>query len=66
MRCCARRGCTTKTRQGFIMCRDCWSQVPKKVRDLVWRASRGGTRQEKLTAVRLAIESLPAKEEATP
>lgn len=58
MRKCSRRGCTHRVRNGYLMCVGCWRQVPKAIRDQVWLAAKGGSRHDRLVAVRRAIESL--------
>lgn len=62
MKNCMRRGCEKSCQVKFIMCFDCWGQVPQSVRYRVWRAAQGGTRGERTAAVRAAIESLPKLE----
>lgn len=53
-------GCGRKVHVGHLMCRPCWSQVPRDLQQAVyrtWRAWRGGLDHEKAAAYRQAREA---------
>jgi len=68
---CHAQGCSVQVPRKIFMCRKHWYQLPKDIRDAVWKAYRPGQEQdgrpspEYVKVARAAVEWLIAKENGT-
>lgn len=53
---CAAPGCVHPRRDGQLMCREHWFQLPKPLRDEIWSTYRSHHQTAHLDAVRRAIK----------
>lgn len=58
MKNCPRRGCDRKRLPDQLLCKQCWYELPKHIRDEVWTAYRSRDFGERMTAARRALDAL--------
>jgi hypothetical protein len=58
---CRVNGCTNQHADDQLACRGHWFQLPKAVRDRIWRLFRNGPEDEHREACFAALQSLDAK-----